>query len=248
MDQVRIESLEQENTTLKSQLHRAVQKKDDLYRISVEYQKLCEDEIKKSQFLIKEIERLNQELQEKDKELLKTSKLNLYIPEFSAFRSEKLIRAFEACAQKVDKYKGASLDFRGKIMPDKIDAGELETVVLKLLRVVEDWIPVISASVHKKDVNGVNGHSAHKKYASCDSKAFNPLFKSAPQIVIKRPPKLVNGASDILESLRTSQDFLKSCSDTIESVCASNRSNYSSVTGKSKVRVFRREKSVSQLV
>lgn len=248
MDQVRIESLEQENIALKFKLQKAVQKKEDLYLISIEYQRLCEDEIKKSQLLIKEIERLNQELQEKNKEFLKTSKLNLYIPDFSVFDSEKLIKAFETCAEKFDKYKGAGLDFRGKIIPKKFDVCDLETVILKLLKVVEKWIPVISASVHKKDVNGVNGYSSHKKYASCGDKAFNPLFKSPPQIVIKRPPRLVQENSDIPESMRNSKDFIKYCSDTIESGCVSNRSTYSSNTGKSKVRVFRREKSVSQLV
>lgn len=235
MDQLKIESLEQEINKTKGQLQKALQKKEDLYRISIEYQRLCEEEISKSQLLIKEIERLNNELLLHKKESMKQSKLNLYVPDFSVFQEEKLIKAFESCAEKAEKLKSKGFDFRSQIMPKEINAGELEKVVFKLLKVIEDWIPLIGTSIHKK-------------FASYDEKANNPIFKKTPHIVIKRPPRFDQQKSEIQESKIMSSDLIKDCFETFESGCVSTRSNFSANTTKKKVRVYRREKSVSQLV
>lgn len=235
MDQQKIECLEEEINKIKAQLQKALQKKEDLYRISIEYQKLCEEEINKSQLLIKEIDRLNSELHQHKKEPTKQTKLNLYVPDFSVFQEEKLIKAFEVCADKAEKLKSRGFDFRSQIMPREINAVELEKVVFKLLKVIEDWIPHIGTSVHKK-------------FASYDEKANNPVFKKTPHIVIKRPPRFDKEESGVQDSKIMSKDIIKDCFETFESGCVSTRSNFSANTMKKKVRVYRREKSVSQLV
>jgi hypothetical protein len=234
MDQIKIESLEREVEKLKLDLEKSQRKKDELFKISIEYKKICEEEIEKSQLLIQEIDRLNVALLRKDSKIARNEEFS----QGSSKRLENLMKIMKVYREKFENHQVFEQVFDEELMKKKLLWTDLDKIIIKLLKIVDEWVPVVT-------------HSNHKKTCSYDENANNPLFaKLKPKIIIKRPPSLAEISRDIQENVKNSKEIIKSCITSLESGCLSTRSNPSSNSSmtKGKVRVYRREKSTSQLV
>lgn len=238
MDQLKIDYLEEEIQKLKDELEKSQQKKEELFRISVEYKKICEEEINKSQLLVQEIDRLNLVLMQKQSRspMIRSKSQNFF--DANDKRLANLKEILQIYSDKFSDHRIFSQFFNDAINFKNIEWKDLDKIIIQLLKLIDSWMPAVNTSHHKKT-------------CSYDDKASNPLFsKSVPKIIIKRPPLLSEMSRDIQENAKNSREIIKSCIDSLESGCISTRSNYSSNSSlnKGKVRVYRREKSASQLV
>ena len=72
MDQVMIDDLKRDKEQLREALKNTRKKKDQLYKVSLEYKKLCEEEMHKNNFLVKELSVLESKVLDSNHELRMT--------------------------------------------------------------------------------------------------------------------------------------------------------------------------------
>ena len=246
IDQIRIEELSSEKECLKQALKTTVKKKEEIFKLLIEYKKICEEEINKNKELIQEIEKLRREIEKstdqlKQKELMimklseKNDKIRDFQGKFTDFYPKNLNSVFSSLFSKL---KGNCLLL--KIFNDKVgsDFSILEKytsdiLLEKLALFIEETVPLVNS---------------HKKNFSAGVPSTNPLFSSVKhKITIKQPPKPLSKISEDLEiAINNSKELIKTFSDKIENGCISTRSNHSSGTKtlKPKIRVYRRQKSL----
>ena len=72
MDQVMIDDLKRDKEQLREALKNTIKKKDELYKVSLEYKKLCEEEMHKNNFLVQELSVLESKVLDSNHELRMT--------------------------------------------------------------------------------------------------------------------------------------------------------------------------------
>lgn len=257
MDQITIDELKLDKEQLKEALKNTIKKKDELYKVSLEYKKLCEEEIGKNQLLLKKISALegqfSNELRLKDLMIQELQndldRRNNKKSIKTVGESQSLSMVFTSFLGKIQKNTSLKRIFRdkaGNYEFSLLSTQNIEDVFGKILLFTEELFQYLNIPSHRKNL-------------SYDATSINPLFSSnsvknplkSPKIAIKKPPSSLSKISEDLEiAVNSSKNILRTCIDTLESGSITSRSNFSSPihSMKPKVRIYRRPKSMSQLV
>ena len=254
MDQVMIDDLKRDKEQLREALKNTRKKKDQLYKVSLEYKKLCEEEMHKNNFLVQELSVLESKVLDSNHELRMTKILIQQLAseneelkqrthsKNTTDESRRLYGVFTSFFRNLQQNNYLKRVFKEKVGYTDVTMLKnysLEEVVERLTKFTEEILPLVHCP-------------SHKKHLSYDERAINPLFiTNTPHITIKKPPNSLSKINEDLEkAVNSSKNIIKSCMDSIESGSVTTRSNFSSptATSKPKVKIYRRPKSMSQLV
>ena len=249
-DQKMIEKLQFEIEHLKNDLNKAYIHKNELYKLSLEYKALCEEEIKERKEIEIELERLKLDLLKKNRDIEQKCLSIQRITE----ENSKLVQSLQSYEKTSDSFHAAldSLFVKlhnnsdtEKFIREKLGIFDSSScfdypssLLVKSIKLIEEMIPTITSMAHRKRVS----------YAE---KMNNPLLSPSIAISINNPP---NFGNNIYQNNEKRMNMNKSNSKetiySLDTAYASKRSNCSSSKHfhNPTLVLYKQQKSVNQLV